>query len=124
MSYDGRDYYTMHNVEVRVFNHDLMFVNSYDPVTNPKGDEALPADRANRNITPFTWLFAQTQEVIPAPESITLSETELELKVGETAQITATVLPENADSSDCGRTLESGVQGQDHCGGKRNRNGR
>lgn len=97
VSYDGRDYYTMHNVEVRVFNHDLMFVNSYDPVTNPKGDEALPADRANRNITPFTWLFAQTQEVIPAPESITLSETELELKVGETAQITATVLPENAE---------------------------
>ena len=28
VSYDGRDYYTMHNVEVRVFNHDLMFVNS------------------------------------------------------------------------------------------------
>ena len=74
VSYDGRDYYTMHNVEVRVFNHDLMFVNSYDPVTNPKGDEALPADQANRNITPFTWLFAQTQEVIPAPESITLSK--------------------------------------------------
>ena len=35
--------------------------------------------------------------MIPAPESITLSETELELKVGETAQITATVLPENAE---------------------------
>ena len=97
VSYDGRDHYTMHNVEVRVFNHDLVFVNSYDPVTNPKGDEALPADQANRNINPFSWMFAQTKEVIPAPESITLSETELELKVGETAQITATVLPENAE---------------------------
>lgn len=59
VSYNGQTHYTMHNVEVRTFNHDLTFANTYNTSSNPKGDEALPADKADANLTPFTWLFAQ-----------------------------------------------------------------
>ncbi len=59
-SYAGRDHYTLHNVEVRTFNHDVVMATSYSK-ENPTGDVFIPADKANPEMTPIDWMFAQSK---------------------------------------------------------------
>lgn len=59
-SYAGRDHYTLHNVEVRTFNYDVVMATSYSSA-NPTGDVFIPADKANPDMTPIDWMFAQSK---------------------------------------------------------------
>ncbi len=59
-SYAERDHYTLHNVEVRVFNFDVVFNTSYSD-ENLAGDISLPADKNDSNLTPIDWMFAQSK---------------------------------------------------------------
>ena len=60
VSYAGRDHYTLHNVEVRVFNHDVVFDTSWS-ADNPSGDLSIPYEKNDSTLTPFDWLYAQSK---------------------------------------------------------------
>jgi predicted peptidase len=59
-SYAGRDHYTLHNVEVRLFNHDVVFNTSYSR-DNPSGDISIPYERNDSGLTPIDWIFSQSK---------------------------------------------------------------